>query len=146
MGSFLFIEYTTPPRCERQVFSQEFSENPPPSTPSKKQNKSIFSLAFSLDLCYTMPMTANKEHQSANYNRSVTWDDSRKVKFNDHMEVEGFTKVTDVWPSESSIAMNREQRKALGGGKSYGYRYKSMQRQDWYVDFDAKAFWAVDNV
>ena len=91
-------------------------------------------------------MTANKEHQSANYNRSVTWDDSRKVKFNDHMEVEGFTKVTDVWPSESSIAMNREQRKALGGGKSYGYRYKSMQRQDWYVDFDAKAFWAVDNV
>ena len=86
-------------------------------------------------------MTANKE-----YNRSVTWDDGRTVKFNDDFEVEGFTKVTDIWPSESSIAMNLEQRKALGGGKSFGYRYKSMQRQDWYVDFDAKAFWASDTV
>ena len=86
-------------------------------------------------------MTANKE-----YYRSVTWDDGRTVRFNDDFEVEGFTKVTDVWPSESSIAMNLEQRKALGGGKSFGYRYKSMQRQDWYVDFEAKAFWARDNV
>jgi hypothetical protein len=86
-------------------------------------------------------MTENKE-----YYRSVTWDDGRTVKFNDDFEVEGFTKVTDIWPSESSVARNLEQRKALGGGKSYGYRYKSMQRQDWYVDFDAKAFWAVDNV
>jgi len=86
-------------------------------------------------------MTANKE-----YTRSVTWDDGRTVKFNDDFEVEGFTKVTDIWPSESSIARNLEQRKALGGGKSYGYRYKSMQRQDWYVDFDAKAYWASDNV
>tara|TARA_A200000159_G_scaffold136185_1_gene135664 strand:- start:576 stop:836 length:261 start_codon:yes stop_codon:yes gene_type:complete len=86
-------------------------------------------------------MTANKE-----YYRSVTWDDGRTVRFNDDFEVEGFTKVTDVWPSEFSIAMNLEQRKALGGGKSYGYRYKSMSRQDWYVDFDAKAYWASDNV
>jgi hypothetical protein len=86
-------------------------------------------------------MTASKE-----YYRSVTWDDGRTVKFNDDFEVEGFTKVTDIWPSESSIARNLEQRKALGGGKSFGYRYKSMQRQDWYVDFDAKAFWASDNV
>ena len=86
-------------------------------------------------------MTANKE-----YNRSVTWDDGRTVRFNDDFEVEGFTKVTDIWPSESSIARNLEQRKALGGGKSYGYRYKSMSRQDWYVDFDAKAYWASDNV
>ena len=86
-------------------------------------------------------MTANKE-----YTRSVTWDDGRTVRFNDDFEVEGFTKVTDIWPSESSIAMNLEQRKALGGGKSYGYRYKSMSRQDWYVDFDAKAYWASDNV
>ena len=86
-------------------------------------------------------MTANKE-----YTRSVTWDDGRTVRFNDDFEVEGFTKVTDIWPSESSIARNLEQRKALGGGKSFGYRYKSMQRQDWYVDFDAKAFWASDNV
>ena len=86
-------------------------------------------------------MTENKE-----YYRSVTWDDGRTVRFNDDFEVEGFTKVTDVWPSESSIAMNLEQRKALGGGKSFGYRYKSMQSQDWYVDFDAKAFWASDNV
>ena len=86
-------------------------------------------------------MTANKE-----YTRSVTWDDGRTVRFNDDFEVEGFTKVTDIWPSESSIARNLEQRKALGGGKSYGYRYKSMSRQDWYVDFDAKAYWASDNV
>ncbi len=86
-------------------------------------------------------MTENKE-----YYRSVTWDDGRTVRFNDDFEVEGFTKVTDIWPSESSIAMNLEQRKALGGGKSYGYRYKSMSRQDWYVDFDAKAYWASDNV
>lgn len=86
-------------------------------------------------------MTANKE-----YTRSVTWDDGRTVKFNDDFEVEGFTKVTDIWPSESSIARNLEQRKALGGGKSFGYRYKSMSRQDWYVDFDAKAYWASDNV
>ncbi len=90
---------------------------------------------------YNSHMTENKE-----YYRSVTWDDGRTVKFNDDFEVEGFTKVTDIWPSESSVARNLEQRKALGGGKSYGYRYKSMQRQDWYVDFDAKAFWAVDNV
>ena len=86
-------------------------------------------------------MTANKE-----YTRSVTWDDGRTVRFNDNFEVEGFTKVSDIWPSESSIARNLEQRKALGGGKSYGYRYKSMSRQDWYVDFDAKAYWAEDNV
>lgn len=86
-------------------------------------------------------MTANKE-----YTRSVTWDDGRTVKFNDDFEVEGFTKVTDIWPSESSVAMNLEQRKALGGGKSFGHRYKSTQRQDWYVDFDAKAYWASDNV
>ena len=86
-------------------------------------------------------MTGNKE-----YYRSVTWDDGRTVRFNDDFEVEGFTKVTDIWPSESSIAMNLEQRKALGGGKSFGYRYKSMQRQEWYVDFEAKAFWASDNV
>jgi len=91
-------------------------------------------------------MTANKEHQSANYDHTVTWDDGRTVNYNEHFEVEGFTKVTDIWPSESSIARNLEQRKALGGGKSYGYRYKSMQRQDYYVDFEAKAFWAVDNV
>ena len=53
-------------------------------------------------------MTANKE-----YYRSVTWDDGRTVRFNDDFEVEGFTKVTDIWPSESSIARNLEQRKAL---------------------------------
>jgi len=90
-------------------------------------------------------MTANKEHKSANYNSSVTWDDGRTVKFNEHFEVEGFTKVSSVYPSESSITRNLEQRKALGGGKSYGYRYKSMQREEWYVDFEAKAFWSSDN-
>jgi hypothetical protein len=90
-------------------------------------------------------MTTNKEHQSANYNRSVTWDDGRTVKFHDDMEVEGFTKVSSVYPSESSIVSNKEQREALGGGKTYGYRYHSNQRQEWYVDFDAKAFWSSDN-
>jgi hypothetical protein len=53
--------------------------------------------------------------------------------------------LSSVYPSESSIARNLEQRKALGGGKSYGYRYKSMQREEWYVDFEAKAFWSSDN-
>ena len=57
MDGYLFIEFTTPPRCERQVISQKFSENPPPIYPTKKQNKSIFSLAFLLDLCYTTRMT-----------------------------------------------------------------------------------------
>tara|TARA_B100000497_G_C7579963_1_gene349203 strand:+ start:547 stop:822 length:276 start_codon:yes stop_codon:yes gene_type:complete len=90
-------------------------------------------------------MTANKENQSANYNRSVTWEDGRTVKFNDAFEVEGFTKVLSVSPSEYAIEENLKQREALGGGKSYGYRYKSMQRQEWFVDFDAKAFWASDN-
>ena len=85
-------------------------------------------------------MTANKE-----YTRSVTWDDGRTVRFNDDFEVEGFTKVLSVSPSEYAIEENLKQRKALGGGKSYGYRYKSMSRQDWYVDFDAKAFWSSDN-
>ena len=91
-------------------------------------------------------MTANKEHQSANYDRTATWDDGRTINYNEHFEVEGFTKVSSVYPSESSIARNKEQREALGGGKSYGHRYHSNQRQDWYVDFDAKAFWADDNV
>jgi len=95
---------------------------------------------------YTTHMTANKEHQSANYDRTATWDDGRTINYNEHFEVEGFTKVSSVYPSESSIARNKEQREALGGGKSYGYRYKSMQRQEWFVDFDAKAFWADDNV
>ena len=90
-------------------------------------------------------MTANKEHQSANYDRTVTWEDGRTVNYNEHFEVEGFTKVSSVYPSESSIARNKEQREALGGGKSYGYRYKSMQRQEWLVDFDAKAFLSSDN-
>jgi hypothetical protein len=94
---------------------------------------------------YNSHMTANKEHKSANYNSSVTWDDGRTVKFNEHFEVEGFTKVLSVSPSEYSIEENLKQRKALGGGKSYGYRYKSMQREEWYVDFDAKAFWSSDN-
>ena len=87
-------------------------------------------------------MTANKKHQSANYDRTATWDDGRTINYNEHFEVEGFTKVSSVYPSESSLARNKEQREALGGGKSYGYRYKSMQRQEWFVDFDAKAFWA----
>ena len=86
---------------------------------------------------YTTHMKANKE-----YHRSVTWDDGRTVKFNDEFEVEGFTKVLSVSPSEYSIEENLKQRKALGGGKSYGYRYKSMQRQEWFVDFEAKAFWS----
>jgi len=91
-------------------------------------------------------MTANKEHRSSNYDHTVTWEDGHTVNYNEYFEVEGFTKVSSIYPSESSIARNLEQRKALGGGKSYGYRYKSMQREEWYVDFEAKAFWSSDNV
>ena len=92
-------------------------------------------------------MTANKEHRATDYTTTITWADGHEIKYNpETFEVEGFTKVTDVWPSENSIKLNLEKREALGGGKSYGYRYLSMSRQDWYVDFDAKAFWAVDNV
>lgn len=89
--------------------------------------------------------TPNTPHLSSNYDRSVTWDDGKTVKFNEFNEVEGFTKVSSVYPSEASILSNKEQRKALGGGKSYGFRYKSLQRQEWLVDFEAKAFWSSDN-
>jgi len=92
-------------------------------------------------------MTANKDTQSSKYTTTVTWADGHEIKYDpETFEVEGYTKVTDVWPSESSIKLNLEKRKALGGGESYPYRYLSMSRQDWYVDFEAKAFWAEDNV
>ncbi len=55
MDGYLFIEFTTPPRCERQVISQKFSENPPLSTPPKK-NK--IKPCVYLCLCYTTRMTA----------------------------------------------------------------------------------------
>tara|TARA_R100000005_G_C4985101_1_gene193665 strand:+ start:803 stop:1075 length:273 start_codon:yes stop_codon:yes gene_type:complete len=90
-------------------------------------------------------MTANKEHKSANYNRIVKWPDNYTVKFNEFFEVKGFTEVFPIWPSERCVAKNREQREALGGGKSCR-RYKTTGRADWFVDFEAKAFWYADNV
>tara|TARA_R100001460_G_scaffold39026_1_gene73699 strand:+ start:920 stop:1087 length:168 start_codon:yes stop_codon:yes gene_type:complete len=39
MVGYLFIEFTTPPRCERQVISQKFSKNPPLPTRQKKEKK-----------------------------------------------------------------------------------------------------------
>jgi len=36
MEGCLFIEFTTPPLCERQVISQKFSKNPPLGTRQKK--------------------------------------------------------------------------------------------------------------
>ena len=90
-------------------------------------------------------MAANKGHKSESYDRTSTWDDGRTINYNEKFEVQGFTKVSDKWPSKSSIERNLEQRKALGGGKNSPYRYHTTQRQDWYVDFDAKAFWASDN-
>lgn len=90
-------------------------------------------------------MTANKEHKSANYDRIVKWPDNYTVKFNEYFEVKGFTKLSDVWPREQDFIKNREKREALGGGKSCR-RYKSTGRADWFVDFEAKAFWSVDNV
>ena len=91
-------------------------------------------------------MTENNHFRNS-YTTTVTWADGHEIKYDpESFEVEGYTKVSDVYPSESSLASNKEQREALGGGKSYPYRYLSMSRQEWYVDFEAKAFWAEDNV
>jgi len=87
-------------------------------------------------------MTTNKAHLSSDYNRTATWDDGRTINYNKHFEVQGFTKVSPVYPSENFLATNKEQREALGGGKSCGWRYHASQRREWYVDFDAKAFWS----
>lgn len=79
------------------------------------------------------------------YKRNVTWPDGHTIKFNDRYEVEGFTRVCDIWPTISTVQTNIQQRRELGGGHQC-YRYHSTERHDWFLDFDAKAFWSCDNV
>jgi len=52
MKGYLFIEFTTPPRCARQVISQKFSKNLPLGTRQKKEKKASFRLQFSESVVY----------------------------------------------------------------------------------------------
>tara|TARA_B100000900_G_scaffold334835_1_gene296224 strand:- start:269 stop:439 length:171 start_codon:yes stop_codon:yes gene_type:complete len=48
-----------------------------------------------------------------------------------------------VYPSTQHLKRNKEMRETLGGGNQ-AYRYATNGEVEFYLDFEAKAFWRED--
>jgi len=75
---------------------------------------------------------------------TIKWANGKTITFNDKREVEGFTDLGTVYPSENSLANLYAKRKELGGGKQAYSFDQTLRGMEWFVDFDAKVQWCQD--
>lgn len=88
-------------------------------------------------------ITHMKKHYSNNYNKTVSWDNGYTCNYNEYFQVEKMEDIGMVYPSPQYLKNNKETRVTLGGGNQ-AYRYATNGEVEFYVDFEAKAFWRED--
>ena len=126
MKGYLFIEFTTPPRCARQVKSQKFSKNLPLGTHQKKRKKKHLFSCVSLSLWYSYIMTKQFE--------------------NDKGEIVDCEEIATKYPSPNWYALNAKQHQEAADKHNNGKlgkarRFFSANDIEMYVDIDCKVWW-----
>jgi hypothetical protein len=82
---------------------------------------------------------------TANYSKlNISFD------YNEKMEIEGFTRISDVWCSESSVKHHDEELRKIADERNGGVtgsivRYGSPHsKTEWYAAPELKVFWSSD--